>query len=367
MVGNNVLLVLGDNRGISTFPAVYQSAMELKKRNDLVSILTNVPCDDPTLEKVFDKYIITSNTDNWIYEMSIVNKIIIESDYDIVIAFSTRDAINCCKASLFKKNITFYYYNLEIYERTIRKKDKLLLDEFNIKKLLEKIYTHRCKALVIQDNIRMKISKKHGIKHRKTFLIPNSYYKNFQDEKNIKNKNEKLKILYSGSLETWSVKPIMQNRLLINDERYLITLSGWSRDRYIYEMSNEKIGQNLKIRLEKLGIAEYRKLVYSHDIGLVWYSDELTDNVYNIGRSSGKYYMYISCCKPVIVKNLPGLAEEVIENGFGVVIDSLDQLTEACEEIYNNYDFYCTNIKNVYDEKIDYSNVSQNFFDYINS
>lgn len=362
---NKILLVLSDNRGISTFPAVYQSAIELKKRGDIVGILTNSICDDLTLNKYFDEYKILNTNYNWIYEANLVTQFILSNNYNIIIAFEPRDAINCSIASIKKKNTEFYYYNLEIYEREKKKKEKILLDEFNIKKILEKIYAHKCRAIVIQDELRKKISKKHGIKKKKTFLIPNSYYENFQESSKVMEYNKKLRIIYSGSLEEWSIKPILDNKSLIDNDKYSITLSGWSRDRYVNEFIRKKIHNNLIINLNKLNTEEYKELIYRNDVGLVWYSDEMSENVYNIGRSSGKYYMYLSCCKPVIVKNLPGIAEEVINNGFGIVIDSLSDLEWACEKMYHNYYEYYNNIKKVYKQIIEYSIVSKKFFDYI--
>jgi len=213
--------------------------------------------------------------------------------------------------------------------------------------------------LIIQDPIRKKVAKQYGIKHKNTILIPNSYYTQFEGRYSP-NAN-KYNILYSGGLEEWAISNIIKQISKLSGIN--ITFSGWSRDNYLKKQAN-KIKQypNITVLERQLSLKDYKSMVESHDIGLVWYSSN-DENVKYIGKSSGKYFMYLSCGKPVIVQNLPGVAIDVSRHKLGVVIDSLDNLTDAIDEITENYGEYHNNIKEFYYKNYDYGVVSKSFFD----
>ena len=355
----NILLILIDDRGISTYPAVFQTAQELKKRNFNVTIVTRSLCDDINLKKYFDQYILIKKSHGKLSIILYIFKLIFKYKFDYVISYEPLDAIRSSIISLFNKKSTYIYYNLEIYEKNTNLK-WISRIKYTVKKFMERIYCNNSKYFIIQDELRREISKKHGIYNPNTYFIPNSYYYDCDYSEKIYTRH-RYSLIYSGGLEEWSIKELVENIKAI--ENVDITLSGWSRDKYIDKIKNElTLYKNIKINMENLDVEEYAKLISKHDIGLVWYSDKC-DNVFNIGRSSGKYFMYLRCNKPVIVPNLQGIADDVRKYKLGEVISNLDELYCAVEKITSNYQKYVENIENVYPKIYDYGNCSKKFFD----
>jgi glycosyltransferase involved in cell wall biosynthesis len=263
-----------------------------------------------------------------------------------------------------KRRCKYVYYNLEILDDQYLPASGKMLDriKFEIFRKMERTYLALCSCMVIQDEIRMELAKKYGLSHANTFLIPNSY--NYLSSNNSEiNENNTCSVLYSGSLEEWSVKSLIEHAAKF--EQLSLTLSGWSRDGFINKyISGAGVLSNIKINSIKYTFTDYIEVVKKHDIGLVWYSGK-TDNIRYIGRSSGKYFMYLSCGKPVIVQNLPGIADDVNKYKLGVVIESLDELNEAVDHIKQNYAFYSGNIAKHYPAIYAYDAVSKPFVGFI--
>lgn len=358
----SVLLVLAHTRGISTFPAVYQSAIELKKRNFRVEILTGSPCDDDSLNKYFDAY----HHCNAPSEPGIdfYSNFVIKNNFDIVIAYEPRDAINLMRASKIKKSTKFVYYNLEVLHPCTKNLSEHAKEAFLQQKYPEIIYNSNSTCLVIQDTIRAKLLQKNGINNEKTYLIPNSYYFAYNSQ-NIGNPNNR-SLIFAGGLADWSIEQISNSLTIFKDID--ITFSGWFFEENYANTIRQRIKDynNITLIEKKFTLTEYTDLISKHGIGFVWYSCAHSwDGITFIGRSSGKFFMYLSCGKPVIVQNLPGIAQDVQTYGLGIVIDRLEQLPEAVEEISNNYEFYQTNILKSYPQYFDYAIASKAFFDYL--
>ncbi|WP_312518705.1 hypothetical protein [Anaerospora sp.] len=452
------LLVLANSaRGLSTYPAVYQCANELKERNFHVTIVTDSTCDDENIKCFFDEvHIIQAK--GWLDELLKYTKFIIQNNYEYVICFDPNDAKNVAIASIFNRFNKYIYYNLEISEKpseiipqeipndrplyiwgagkfgqkaiqwvrqsgfkatgfidnnsakwgeefeglpihsplTLEKSnaddrpyviigsmyigeisaqlrelgydskgysDIYIVDfrdkaMFFVNKILEKLYCYNSCCMVIQDAIREKISAKHGIKHKCTYYIPNTYYSHSMTDNDSKKCTGSL--FFSGGFEELVISEIIND---VNQYNHSLTLSGWDRGSGYLERNKDKLAKkNITIIEHKLSPEEYVKLVKQYDIGLVWYSRKC-DNAHFIGRSSGKLFMYLSCGKPVIVKNLPGMADDVKKYKLGKVIDSLAEIPEAIEEIVKDYPFYENNVKNAFVEIFDYKKSSKAFFD----
>jgi glycosyltransferase involved in cell wall biosynthesis len=82
------------------------------------------------------------------------------------------------------------------------------------------------------------------------------------------------------------------------------------------------------------------------------------------GWSASKYFRYLSCGKPVIVKNMPELKETTEENKFGVVIDSFAQIPQAVSEIRENYAEFVNSIKENY-PKFEFSPNFKVFYEHL--
>jgi len=359
----NVVLLLADSRGISTFPPVFQCARELKKIGCRVAVITSSEIDDQNLKENFDEYVIV-NKKSFTYELIFITKELLKRKTDIVIAFEPRDAKNAVIAAMMKHRCKYVYYNLEVLdEENVDAPGNMIRKiKFALFRKMERMYLARCSCMVIQDEIRMELAKQYNLSHSNTFLIPNSYNYLSCNHPEI-NENNTCSVLYSGSLEEWSVKSLIEHAAKF--EQLSLTLSGWSRDGFINKyISGVGILNNIKINLIKYTFTDYIEVVKKHDIGLVWYSGK-TDNIRYISRSSGKYFMYLSCGKPVIVQNLPGIADDVNKYKLGVVIESLDELNGAVDHIKQNYAFYSDNIAKHYPAIYAYNAVSKPFVGFI--
>lgn len=338
----------------SCSPARTQMVEELMRRGSKVVIFYPGNVDDEKLESKCEKIVNTKNM-----KISSIRNKIREINPNILVCSTIEDTDICYLLPYRMKNTDFYYYNLEIYVCSnritinngynwINKIDYLQ------SKIKEILYVKRCSALVIQDKLRKKVSKKYWISHSNTWLIPNSYYSNFQ-KYNVPYKGG---IIYSGSFLESMVGSLIGD---INSfDNIEITLSGWG-----IAKGRLKRNPHIKVITQKLSQEDYSKFISAYDIALIWYSNQQDDNVYNIGLSSGKFFKHLSIGQPVIVNDVPGLADEVRKYKLGVVIKDLSELSMAVQTINSNYEFFVQNIKSVYDKKYDYKKVSKRFFDTI--
>ena len=76
-------------------------------------------------------------------------------------------------------------------------------------------------------------------------------------------------------------------------------------------------------------------------------------------------FKHLSIGQPIIVNNIPGLAEEVEKYKLGVVVHNVRELSAAVQTITADYDSYVKNIRKVYRTRYDYRKVSKKFFDSI--
>ncbi len=336
-------------------PARTQTINELKQRKSDVIIFFPGNVRDKQLKEQVKKIINTKEMS----DREIRHKIK-EIKPDIVICYTQEDTRICFPLPYIMRNTDFYYYNLEIYVPVTTKESEYILYKILYKfnyirnKLREIVYVRGCQSIVIQDRIRRKILSKYWITHPVTWLIPNSYYKENR-EYDVPHKNG---LIYSGSVGNDVLGSFMSHASEIRDIE--ITVSGLN-----YPSSKLKENPNIKFFKQNLSQEEYTKFISAFDIALIWYSDKSDENVYNIGLASGKFFKHLSLGQPVIVNNVPGLADEIRKYKLGVVIDNLGELADAVKMITSKYDSYVQNIKCIYEEKYDYQKASKSFFDYI--
>ena len=333
-------------------PARTQMMEEFIKRNSEVVIFFPGHIVDETVRSKARKLVNTKRM-----QKEEIRREIKRLNPDVVICFTEEDTKVCFPLPYQMKGTYFYYYNLEIYVKSIKEKQSrdsqvtIKLDYLQ-NKLKEALYVKGCSALVIQDDLRKKVLKKYWISHPCTWLIPNSYYQN----RNKYDMPHKDGLIYSGTVTPDVLGSFLEHVKCLDGIE--LTLSGWNRAKL-------KIpeGLNIKIIRQNLSQEEYTKFVSAYDIALVWYTGQDDDNVYNIGLASGKFFKHLSLGQPVIVNNVPGLADEVSRNKLGIVINDLSELQDAVRTIRGNYEFYVKNIKRVYWEKYDYGKASKKFFD----
>lgn len=280
---------------------------------------------------------------------------------DIVICTTFEDAQICYVLPYVMKETDFYYYNLEIYVRSRRWEKNNFISKFANKldyvnnKAKEILYVKGCTAMVIQDRLRKKVSKRYWIAHTVTWLIPNSYSLGCHRCK-VPHKNG---VIYAGLMSNDVLEFFIPQALRIND--FQLTMSGWDCS----ELQKLKENPNIIVIQQQLSEEDYTRFLSAYDIALVWYESKQDANIRNIGLSSGKFFKHLSLGQPIIANNAPGLAEEIRKYKLGIVINDLSELSSAVKKIYDNYEFYVRNIERVYRAKYDFKKVSKQFFDTI--
>lgn len=335
-------------------PARTQMIDELNERGGKVIVFFPGIVNEKKIRTKAGSIVNTSKMDN----LSIRRKII-KINPNVVICTTIEDIKSCFLLPYVMKNTDFYYYNLEIYVHSKRWKSDNLVGKCANKidyidnKIKEILYVKRCKAMVIQDKLRKKISKKYWIAHPKTWLIPNSYSGGYH-KYDVPHKNG---IIYSGLMSNDVLEFFIQQVQHIDG--FQITMSGWD----CTEIRRLKSNPNIKVIQQKLSEDDYTKFISAYDIALIWYESIEDENIYNIGLSSGKFFKHLSLGQPVIVNNAPGLADEIKKYGLGVVINDLSELSNAVKTIYDDYDFYVNNILRIYRKKYEFKKVSKSYFD----
>ena len=110
---------------------------------------------------------------------------------------------------------------------------------------------------------------------------------------------------------------------------------------------------NICLSLDPVLFSELHTVFNSAQIGLVIYNaDNVDENFSSIGAASGKLYQYLKYGLPVIVSNMTGLKEIVLENEMGLTVDSPLDIPFAIEKINSNYQWYSNNAKMAFDEKL---------------
>lgn len=279
-----------------------------------------------------------------------------------IIAFTYEDAIILYNLKHKMKSTEFIYYNLEIYtpsmEKYIQAEGKFLrvrcYMSYFCNKIKEVFFTQQCSVFIIQDKLRKKTSAKYFIKHPNTMLIPNSY----KSCKMERNRNEREGLIYSGGLNKLQLESMFSQVGKIPN--IPITFSGWSDSWFQLQYKKiHKLHPNINFVNQKLPSEKLSEYLNKYSVGLIWYSPIKDENIKNIGLASGKLFKHLSIGQPVIVVDCPGISQVIRKYKLGIVIDDIEGLQEAYENIMNHYLYYCKNVERVYNAKFDYMKVIQ--------
>jgi glycosyltransferase involved in cell wall biosynthesis len=263
----------------------------------------------------------------------------------------------------FKKG---YYVSLEIIDLL---KPNITLFEKKLKSIEFKSLLKNRFKIIIQDKFRFELlfGDKSYLFKENVFFLPNS----------TESKKMYLDVDY------------LKNKFKLNKEDKVILIAGmWSSEVLSYEIINEfgKIKNSIyhlviHDRLENLFLNEYLKdrdriyfsdtpfnykkldiLYAACDIGLVFYDTESKDRNFSIiGAASGKLFNYLKNGKPVIVLDNIGLSDLIIDLRCGIVIQNLNQIEAAIDEIFENYLFYSTNALQGYTQNFDMFKILNSF------
>lgn len=360
MKRKKILLVMPYYDDLSTYPSIIQAVEVLNSRYDFCIVTTN-KCESNYIKGLFCqykklKYFKTRNILTLPFNSIYFSKFILDMHADYIVCF-TSDGVEAAFfgilfSDIFRKT-KYIYYNLEILTRA-QYQGKIAGYVFGLRKMIEKWFTRKSQAFIIQDRLRYEISKRYEIEHPNTFFLPNTYVYNSDAEKcDVMggNKNGK-KVLYVGALAEWSIGDVLRNLECL--EGIDITFAGWDRENILPKYEDElNRYPNIKVIQQQLSDKEFEQFVNEYDIGLIYYSSK-DENVMNMGLSSGKFFRFLSLGKPVIVKNLPGIANEVEKFELGEVVNDIKEVKTAAEKIVNKRNDWKQHILKIYKENYDY-------------
>lgn len=321
----SILHILTENRGLDTFPSVYNALFLWKKAGWSNDIATPGDCSD------FRQYI------DGIYPLKPVNRFLpgaipgayslarINKHYDLIITYEPRDleALHLARLLSSKKiGSVHLHHSLEIPTYAFAGGGILRpLHRYVMQKAVPDI-----DLLAIQDMSRYKIlcSLFPELLAKQFTIVPNSFLDEVEPVAESLGWFDGIRrtagtlVLYIGGIERWTLSDEFMDEIAALPD-YTFLFSGWSRDGY-YEEISARFARYGHIVFD-VGIksrAELNYMVSQADICLAVY-DSKDANVTNMGLSSGKFFKCIQHQKPVIINSIPMLDQLVTRNNIGRV------------------------------------------------
>jgi len=321
----SVLHILTDNRGLDTFPSVYNALYLWKQQGWSNDIATPSDCSD------FNQYI------DRIYPLKPLSRLLpaefsgvwglsrITKYYDLIITYEPKDLNAFYVAGLLRgKNFSSCHLHHSLEIPSVVFEGPGLLQPF-LRLILRKALPD-IDLLAIQDSFRYKILCNYfpTIVHKPFSIVPNSFLDVVEPVAeslswfDLVRNNAKTLILFIGGIERWALSNELMDEIAALTE-YTFLFSGWSRDGYYAELAAKHARHgHIVFDIRKKSLADLNYIVSQADIGLAIY-DSSESNVVNMGLSSGKFFKYIQHKKPVIISDIPFLNSMVAQNGIGTV------------------------------------------------
>lgn len=263
-------------------------------------------------------------------------------------------------------NVPFIYYSLELY--TDDYFSKYIIKSFYFKKLraTEIKYHKKAHATIIQDVERAKVlfqANQIPMTGAVIFYVPvsllgksikaNSNFVYNLSEKNIKDRKI---ILHFGKINDNILFKLVESAQQFPDNCILL-LHGDINAQIISKIDDIDINKRVLISTKMLHYKEIWKVIKSADIALSLYLP-FTDNDRLTVFSSEKMARYAKCGIPFISYNYPCYVNFANEDHSGVVIQTLNELPEAINEILTSYKYFQ---KNAYKTFYKYYDFEHNF------
>lgn len=177
---------------------------------------------------------------------------------------------------------------------------------------------------------------------------------------------DKTIVLHAGSLHAWAcAHQMIGSAREWPDEWVLICHTRHTADRlgreYLAALQYLAESGRVIFSTDPIPNQDYQKLVQSADIGVAFYcpEDALTgkrdDNIYHIGRSSGKLAYYLQAGLPVLVNKIPALDQVVSTYRCGEVVATPSSTMESIKEILGHYSEYSQNAVACFNGEFDFA------------
>jgi glycosyltransferase involved in cell wall biosynthesis len=173
-------------------------------------------------------------------------------------------------------------------------------------------------------------------------------------------------ILCAGAIARWSMSAEIVAAAADWPDEYILVMQSrirkdvW-RDEYIEKVIELADPKKVVISFEVVPPSDYRRFVDSADVGLAFYSPnisqgktEITENIRILGLSSGKIAGYLHSGLPVIVNDaVIGPNELVQSSKSGFCVKQPLDIKEVLTLIFDRYDWYVGNACRCFDQDLE--------------
>lgn len=256
-----------------------------------------------------------------------------------------------------KMGVPFAYYNMELHIHS----DCITPGDFIIKEV-EKKLNKLASFTIAQDAERGRlITEENEIDESSVIAVPVC-----AEGEPFKHKTNCLRelfglaadtriILYAGFIADWAMCAEIAEAAKTWPQNWVLVFHthGYNDASYIKKVRRYE-SDNLLFSLNPLPYDELSGFLASADIGIALYKD-LGANFTLIGSASGKLAHYLKSGLPVIVNSYPGISKVVNQYNCGVAIEGPDQLCEAIDKIFDNYQQMHVGAYQCYEEEYKFS------------
>ncbi|WP_301102018.1 hypothetical protein [Propionivibrio sp.] len=357
----SVLHVLNGERGLGTYPSVYNAMQVLSEHGWENHIFTGGTIDG--FESIIkDRHDFVGGYLRRAYQLARL-----KGDFDLVILYEPRDVEIYQLSRLMMGKVEtkcLAHHSLEIPTESWRGS---LLNSLAHRFLYQGYL--RIDRLIIQDVVRKDLLLKYfpALNEIKCNYVPNSYLPELEPVSEKIRWFDELRaekrwfVLYVGAIERWALS-LDLFRSIKDMKNVGFLFSGWSNDGLAQDAVALCSGLNhIHFDLRIKDRAEFNYMVKNSDLGLVFY-DSNDPNVAVIGLSSGKLHKFLSYGKPVVINELPSMKVFLEDNGFGLSSHPQD-IPGAIAGIFSDYENHVDHINKKYVSMINYRSAYSEFID----
>ena len=239
-------------------------------------------------------------------------------------------------------------------------------------KLAEEKYHRKSCATIVQDPRRAQVLlKDNGVPSTKLLYVPISLpgqpyqVRSSFLQKRLQLQEDQTLILQFGMIseKRWSTE--LARLAQGFPPNWVLVFHGYGPEEELQKIRAIDMHHKVILSLERLPSAQIPELITSAHVGLVLYR-AFPSNDYLTAFSSEKLALYLQCGLPVIAFKYPGY-ELLEQQGCGVLIETLQDLPRAVDQILASYDEFSANARRCFLEYYEFSKNFQEVIDYIDS
>jgi glycosyltransferase involved in cell wall biosynthesis len=138
------------------------------------------------------------------------------------------------------------------------------------------------------------------------------------------------------------------------DANWAIVFHTRSINSYAKELRSLVDNRTVYFSGKPVSSGELISIIASADIGIALYSICAEENLYYLGRSSGKIAHYLQAGLPVIAPDLPSVRAYIEKYECGVCVNEVDDVRDAVLKVMGNYQYYSNNAITCFREQFNF-------------